>query len=88
MRHRHEPYRFVAVRLGLARYLAHGLEFPASQRRAAHRGRPHTLQRIGELAAVAAIGTALNYFLAVEIKEEQEQLAAQHEGPPSPAALT
>jgi uncharacterized membrane protein len=27
LRHRHEPHRFVAVRLGLGRFLALGLEF-------------------------------------------------------------
>ncbi len=39
-----------------------------------------TLREIGELAAVAAIRTALNYFLAREIKEEQEQLDERRRG--------
>ena len=74
VRHRHEPHRFVAVRLGLGRYLALGLEFQLASDVLRTAVAP-TLREIGELAAVAAIRTALNYFLGREIKEEQEQLA-------------
>ena len=34
-----------------------------------------TFEEIGQLAAVAAIRTALNYFLAKEIQEQREELA-------------
>ena len=74
VRHRHQPHRFVAVRLGLGRYLALGLEFQLASDVLRTAVAP-TLREIGELAAVAAIRTALNYFLGKEIKEEQEQLA-------------
>jgi len=74
LRHRHEPHRFVSVRLGLGRYLALGLEFQLASDVLRTAVAP-TLREIGELAAVAAIRTALNYFLGKEIKEEQEQLA-------------
>ena len=74
VRHRHEPHRFVSVRLGLGRYLALGLEFQLASDILRTAVAP-TLREIGELAAVAAIRTALNYFLAREIKEEQDQLA-------------
>ncbi len=62
------------MRLGLGRYLALGLEFQLASDVLRTAVAP-TLREIGELAAVAAIRTALNYFLAREIKEEQEQLA-------------
>ncbi len=74
VRHRHEPHRFVGVRLGLGRYLGLGLEFQLASDILRTAVAP-TLREIGELAAVAAIRTALNYFLAQEIKEEQAQLA-------------
>ena len=76
VRHRHEPHRFVSVRLGLGRYLALGLEFQLAGDVLRTAVAP-TLREIGELAAVAAIRTALNYFLSREIKEEQEQLATE-----------
>jgi len=80
VRHRDEPHRFVAVRLGLGRYLALGLEFQLASDVLRTAVAP-TLREIGELAAVAAIRTALNYFLSKEIKEEQEQLAAERKDP-------
>ncbi len=85
LRSRGEPHRFVAVRLGLGRYLALGLEFQLASDVLRTAVAP-TLREIGELAAVAAIRTALNYFLAREIKEEQEQLRAAREPGPSAAA--
>ncbi len=83
VRHRHEPHRFVSVRLGLGRYLALGLEFQLASDVLRTAVAP-TLREIAELAAIAAIRTALNYFLSKEIKEEQEQLASQRRtSPPS-----
>ena len=66
--------RFVPVRLGLGRFLALGLEFQLASDILRTAIAP-TLREIGELAAIAAIRTALNYFLAREIKEERAELA-------------
>ena len=73
VRHRRTE-RFVPVRLGLGRFLALGLEFQLASDILRTAIAP-TLREIGELAAVAAIRTALNYFLAREIKEERTELA-------------
>ena len=73
LRHRRTE-RFVAVRLSLGRFLALGLEFQLASDILRTAIAP-TLREIGELAAVAAIRTALNYFLAREIKEERSELA-------------
>lgn len=72
--HRSNPHRFVSVRLGLGRFLALGLEFQLASDVLRTAVSP-TLREIGELAAIAAIRTALNYFLAKDIKEEQALLA-------------
>ena len=76
--HRHDPHHFVSVRLGLGRYLALGLEFQLASDVLKTAVSP-TLTEIGQLAAIAAIRTALNYFLAKEIKQEQA-LLEQREG--------
>lgn len=61
---------FVAVRLDLGRFLALGLEFQLASDLLRTAVAP-SFQEIGKLAAVAAIRTALNFFLSREIKEEQ-----------------
>lgn len=66
--------RFLPVRLSLGRYLTLGLEFQLASDILRTAIAP-TLREIGELAAVAAIRTALNYFLGREIKEERTDLA-------------
>ncbi len=87
--HRQNPHRFVSVRLGLGRFLALGLEFQLASDVLRTAVSP-TLKEIGELAAIAAIRTALNYFLAKEIKEEQKMLrqstgeTTQHDGASPP----
>ena len=65
---------FVPVRLGLGRFLALGLEFQLASDILRTTIAP-TLREIAELAAVAAIRTALNFFLGREIKEERAELA-------------
>lgn len=65
---------FVPVRLDVARYLALGLEFQLASDIMSTAIAP-TFEEIGKLAAVAAIRTALNYFLGKEIKEEREEIA-------------
>lgn len=72
VRRRHQG-EFVRVRLGLGRYLALGLEFQLAADILKTAIAP-TFAEIGQLAAVAAIRTALNYFLAREISQERKQL--------------
>ena len=67
---------FVAVRLDLGRFLALGLEFQLASDLLRTAIAP-TFEEIGKLAAVAAIRTALNYFLGREIKEQREELALE-----------
>ena len=59
-------------RLTLARFLALALEFQLAADVLATAVSPSWTQ-IGKLGAVAVIRTALNYFLAQEIKEEEEK---------------
>ena len=66
---------FVAIRLDLGRYLALGLEFQLAADLLRTAVAP-TFEEIGKLAAVAAIRTGLNYFLASDIKRERAELAA------------
>jgi len=65
---------FTPIRLGLGRFLVLGLEFQLASDVLRTAIAP-TLREIGELAAIAAIRTALNYFLGQEIKEERAELA-------------
>lgn len=74
---------FVRVRLDLGRMLALGLEFQLASDILRTAVAP-TLKEIAELAAVAAIRTALNYFLAREIKEERAEIARDHPGTDRP----
>ncbi len=73
-----DPRRFTQVRLTLGRFLALGLEFQLASDVLRTAIAP-SFEELGKLAAVAAIRTALNFFLAREIKDEQEQLRG--EGP-------
>ena len=76
---RRRSEQFVPVRLSLGRFLALGLEFQLASDILRTAIAP-TLREIAELAAIAAIRTALNYFLAREIKEERIELARQAAG--------
>ena len=67
---------FVPVRLTLGRFLALGLEFQLASDVLRTAVAP-SFRELGQLAAVAAIRTALNYFLAKEITEERRQLAEE-----------
>lgn len=67
---------FVSVRLTLGRFLLLGLEFQLASDILRTAISP-TFREIGQLAAIAAIRTALNYFLGREIKEERAQIAAE-----------
>lgn len=65
--------RFTPIRLDVGRFLALGLEFQLASDLLRTAVSP-TFQEIGKLACVAAIRTALNYFLSREIREEREQI--------------
>ena len=70
---RRDTAGFVRVRLLLGRFLALGLEFQLASDVLTTAVAP-TFEEIGKLAAIAAIRTALNYFLAKEINREREEL--------------
>lgn len=86
VRHRRQPQRFVSVRLSLGRYLTLGLEFQLASDILRTAVAP-TLLEIAQLAAIATIRTALNYFLGKEIKEEQQQLARDRDEPAPEATV-
>ncbi|MBM4252803.1 MAG: DUF1622 domain-containing protein [Deltaproteobacteria bacterium] len=71
---------FTAVRLDLGRFLALGLEFQLASDLLRTAVAP-SFEEIGKLAAVAAIRTALNFFLSREIAAEREEVA--HESSPT-----
>ncbi len=69
LRHR-EGATFNSVRLTLASYLALALEFQLGADILTTAISP-TWQQIGQLAAIAVIRTALNYFLSIEMDRER-----------------
>ena len=71
---RRDTEGFVPVRLTLGRFLALGLEFQLASDVLRTAVAP-SFTELGQLAAVAAIRTALNYFLSREIAEERRQVA-------------
>lgn len=77
------PEEFVRVRLTLGRFLALGLEFQLASDVLRTAVAP-SFEELGKLAAVAAIRTALNYFLAREIREEQRIVRGPTDSPSSP----
>ena len=65
--------QFTVVRLDLGRFLALGLEFQLASDLLRTAVAP-SFEEIGKLAAVAAIRTALNFFLNREIRAESTEL--------------
>jgi uncharacterized membrane protein len=61
---------FVPIRLAFARYLTLALELQLAADILSTSVAP-TWERIGKLAAIAIIRTALNYFLGKELKDER-----------------
>jgi uncharacterized membrane protein len=61
---------FVPIRLAFARYLTLALELQLAADILSTSVAP-TWERIGKLAAIAVIRTALNFFLGKELKDEQ-----------------
>ena len=72
---------FTPVRLDVGRFLALGLEFQLASDLLRTAVAP-SFEEIGKLAAVAAIRTALNFFLSREIRHEREEVDAGREAPP------
>ncbi len=68
-----DAQEFVRVRLGLGRFLTLGLEFQLASDVLRTAIAP-SFREIGQLAAIAAIRTALNYFLAREIAVERSEV--------------
>jgi uncharacterized membrane protein len=66
---------FVQVRLDLGRFLVLGLEFQLAADILRTAVAP-SFTELAQLATVAAIRTALNFFLGIEIKEETELVRA------------
>lgn len=73
-RAKHEGYE--KTRLTLARFLALALEFQLAADVLETAVAPSWTQ-IGKLGAIAVIRTALNYFLAREMKEEEEKATSE-----------
>ncbi len=76
---RRDAEEFVPIRLGLGRFLALGLEFQLAADILRTAIAP-SFEELGKLAAVAAIRTALNYFLSREIREEGRVLTDKEHG--------
>jgi uncharacterized membrane protein len=66
--------QFTPVRLDVGRFLALGLEFQLASDLLRTAVAP-SFEEIGKLAAVAAIRTALNFFLRKEIEHERREIA-------------
>jgi uncharacterized membrane protein len=66
---------FAQVRLDLGRFLVLGLEFQLAADILRTAVAPN-FTSLAQLAAIAAIRTALNFFLGREIKEERELVRA------------
>ncbi|MFJ8431167.1 DUF1622 domain-containing protein [Kitasatospora sp. NPDC094019] len=64
---------FTRIRLGMGRFLVLGLEFQLAGDILRTAVAP-TFTEIGQLGAIAAIRTALNYFLGREIREERAEI--------------
>jgi uncharacterized membrane protein len=65
--------RLTPIRLAFARYLTLGLEFQLAGDILRTAVAP-TYREIGQLAAIAAIRTALNYFVGREIRQERAEI--------------
>jgi uncharacterized membrane protein len=76
---------FAPVRLDLGRFLVLGLEFQLAADILRTAVAPD-FTSLAQLAAIAAIRTALNFFLGREIKEERELVRAGQAAGSAPAA--
>ncbi len=69
---------FTGIRLSLGRFLALGLEFQLAGDVLRTAVAP-SFTEIGQLAAIAAIRTALNFFLGREIAQEREEIERERD---------
>ncbi len=76
---RAEPFPHERIRLGVGRSLALALEFLLAADIVRTAVAP-TWEEIGKLAAIAAIRTALNFFLQHEIAREEQDLRESGRG--------
>src|ERR1700733_6056205 len=76
---------FAQLRLDLGRFLVLGLEFQLAAGILRTAVAPNFTE-LAQLATVAAIRTALNFFLGLEIKEETELVRADKAAAAAPAA--
>ena len=76
---------FAQLRLDLGRFLVLGLEFQLAADILRTAVAPNFTE-LAQLATVAAIRTALNFFLGLEIKEETELVRADKAAAAPPAA--
>ncbi|MFF5174505.1 DUF1622 domain-containing protein [Micromonospora sp. NPDC000089] len=81
LRHRSAAV-FTPIRLSLGRFLTLGLEFQLAADILRTAVSP-TFAQIGQLAAIATIRTALNFFLRKEIGQEQQQVRQDADPGPS-----
>lgn len=70
---RRDPSAYNPIRLDVGRFLTLGLEFQLASDLLRTAVAP-SFEEIGKLAAVAAIRTALNFFLRREIQEERKEI--------------
>ncbi|MDQ2695946.1 MAG: DUF1622 domain-containing protein [Pseudomonadota bacterium] len=75
---------FARIRFTMARYLAMALEFQLGADILSTAVAP-SWEAIGKLAAIAVIRTGLNFFLAREMKEQEEIIEKLRARPPLPA---
>jgi uncharacterized membrane protein len=76
---------FAQLRLDLGRFLVLGLEFQLAADILRTAVAPNFTE-LAQLAAIAAIRTALNFFLGLEIKDETELVRADKAAAPPAAA--
>lgn len=74
---------FNKIRLSLGRFLVLGLEFQLAGDVLRTAVAP-SFTEIGQLAAIAAIRTALNFFLTREITKERAEIEHDRSGPSAP----
>lgn len=77
------PVSYEAIRLKLGRFLALGLEFQLGSDLLGTAVSP-TYSEIGKLAAIAAIRTLLNFFLAQELRHGAAEQAVSPSGSAAP----
>lgn len=76
---RRDPRGFIPLRLFLGRYLTLGLEFQLASDVLRTAIAP-SFEEIGQLAAIVAIRTVLNFFLGRELQAERAEVSSDGSG--------